>query len=342
MTAVVALRSTVFFATVTFMPVFAIAVTHVDKALGSVALLTLLLGASLAFVDLREQPRPDAALWALAGAVVAILAVAFLTYVSLVVPAARSLETVFGRTRSFFDNNIDPIVLYTVSGRIARVNPAAKVMLGLGRPSIGTHYGAHVAPGMRAQMAVHFDRALDGQFAEFETAYVNASGERIPVVVTLSPVLVRGRVVNVYGTVKDNRTTLEVSEAMGRSEQQFRSIFEHTPDAATAMDGSGRYHRVNAAMEVLSGYAGEELIGEHVAKLCSPEFLPIALSNHESVLRGESREFDSALIRKDGTRREVWVRVVPIVIDGVVNGSFSFVKDVTEQRERERHARTQT
>lgn len=47
MTAVVALRSTVFFATVTFMPVFAIAVTHVDKALGSVALAAMLLGGAL-------------------------------------------------------------------------------------------------------------------------------------------------------------------------------------------------------------------------------------------------------------------------------------------------------
>lgn len=44
MTTVVALRSTVFFAVVTFMPVFAIAVTHVDKALGSVALAAMLLG----------------------------------------------------------------------------------------------------------------------------------------------------------------------------------------------------------------------------------------------------------------------------------------------------------
>lgn len=44
MTAVVALRSTVFFGAVTFMPVYAIAVTHVDKALGSVALAAMLLG----------------------------------------------------------------------------------------------------------------------------------------------------------------------------------------------------------------------------------------------------------------------------------------------------------
>ncbi|MGA8532941.1 MAG: MFS transporter [Candidatus Tumulicola sp.] len=44
MTVVVALRSTVFFATVTFMPVFAIAVTHVDAALGSAALAAMLLG----------------------------------------------------------------------------------------------------------------------------------------------------------------------------------------------------------------------------------------------------------------------------------------------------------
>ncbi|MBV8723054.1 MAG: MFS transporter [Candidatus Eremiobacteraeota bacterium] len=43
MAAVVALRSTVFFAAVTFMPVFAISVTHVDKAVASIALAAMLL-----------------------------------------------------------------------------------------------------------------------------------------------------------------------------------------------------------------------------------------------------------------------------------------------------------
>lgn len=44
MAGVVALRSAVFFAAVTFTPVYAIAVTHVDKALASVALAVMLLG----------------------------------------------------------------------------------------------------------------------------------------------------------------------------------------------------------------------------------------------------------------------------------------------------------
>jgi FSR family fosmidomycin resistance protein-like MFS transporter len=47
MAAVVAMRSAVFFAAVTFMPVYAIAVTHVDKALGSAALAAMLLAGAL-------------------------------------------------------------------------------------------------------------------------------------------------------------------------------------------------------------------------------------------------------------------------------------------------------
>jgi FSR family fosmidomycin resistance protein-like MFS transporter len=43
MSAVVALRSTVFFAAVTFTPIFAIAVTHVDKAVAEIALAAMLL-----------------------------------------------------------------------------------------------------------------------------------------------------------------------------------------------------------------------------------------------------------------------------------------------------------
>lgn len=47
MAAVVALRSTVFFAAVTFMPVFAISVTHVDKAVASIALAAMLLAGAV-------------------------------------------------------------------------------------------------------------------------------------------------------------------------------------------------------------------------------------------------------------------------------------------------------
>ncbi|HTU83281.1 MAG TPA: MFS transporter, partial [Candidatus Acidoferrales bacterium] len=47
MAGVVALRSTVFFAVVTFTPIFAITVTHVDKALGSVALAAMLFAGAI-------------------------------------------------------------------------------------------------------------------------------------------------------------------------------------------------------------------------------------------------------------------------------------------------------
>lgn len=311
-------------------------------ALGSVAFLTVLLGASLTYVELRVQPRPDAVLLATAGAIVAIVALGILVYVLMVRPAIAQLETVFERARGFFSNNPDPIVLYSNDGRIVKVNPAATSLLGLGRASIGTHYSAHLAAGMRTQTAVNFDCALSGETSEFETVYLNAAGERIPVISTLSPVISRKRVINVYGTIKDHRIALEISEAVGRSEQQFRSIFEHTPDAAIATDASGRYQRVNAAMETLSGYAGEELIGETVARVCGREYLPTALSHLERVLRGESREYDSILVRKDGARREVRVRTVPMIIDGVVRGSFSFLKDTTTQRALERRTRMQT
>lgn len=50
LTGVVALRSMAFLAAVTFMPVFAIAVTHVSKLLGSVALTALLIGGAIGTV----------------------------------------------------------------------------------------------------------------------------------------------------------------------------------------------------------------------------------------------------------------------------------------------------
>jgi FSR family fosmidomycin resistance protein-like MFS transporter len=94
MTGVVALRSTVFFAAVTFTPVFAIAVTHVDKALASFALAAMLFGGAFGTlwggriadrIDRRRVISISLACAALLGAGIVAVAVFVPSFVSIVV-----------------------------------------------------------------------------------------------------------------------------------------------------------------------------------------------------------------------------------------------------------------
>jgi len=55
------------------------------------------------------------------------------------------------------------------------------------------------------------------------------------------------------------------------SEQRYRSLFDHHPDAVYSFDREGHFVSANAACEGLTGYSLKELIGKPFAPLIVPE-----------------------------------------------------------------------
>jgi MFS transporter, FSR family, fosmidomycin resistance protein len=97
---VVALRSTAFFAAVTFLPIFAISVVHVDKVLGSLAFSTMLLaGAASTIWAGRVADRIDRRVvvtWSLAGTALFAACVAALGRYAPNYPALLPLAVALG------------------------------------------------------------------------------------------------------------------------------------------------------------------------------------------------------------------------------------------------------
>jgi PAS domain-containing protein len=84
----------------------------------------------------------------------------------------------------------------------------------------------------------------------------------MPVRLRLVPARVNGKIVGIVGFARDGRRRRCREEQFMRSEQQFRSLFENHPDALALHDLAGRFLRVNAASERLTGYTVEELVGQ--------------------------------------------------------------------------------
>jgi MFS transporter, FSR family, fosmidomycin resistance protein len=132
MTVMVALRSTVFFAAVTFMPVFAIAVAHVDKALGSAALAAMLFGGAFGtlwggrLADRFDRRRIISLSLVLtfAGAAALALTGAFLPVFALIVPVANAFGVALGLSAGV-------IVVVGQEYLPQRIGVAAGVTLGL-------------------------------------------------------------------------------------------------------------------------------------------------------------------------------------------------------------------
>jgi len=118
-------------------------------------------------------------------------------------------------------------------------------------------------------------------------------------------------------------------ERLAKSEAWYRSIFDRHPNPAVALNRDGCYLRVNEAMERLSGFREDELIGKP-ARMTAPECIPQVEQALDSALQGQPTQFDIDLIRKNGERRQISIDAIPMAADGVVEGMYAFSRDVTE------------
>lgn len=271
-------------------------------------------------------------------AVVAAGAVAAGVFLYLVVlrPTKQRMVKLAARLAALYENNADMIAFYSRSGNVTHANRAAREWFHDDPQLVGRTFEQHVLPSERATSALHFTRALAGASASFETVFVRADGTELPVMATLQPVVVGGAVTGVYGIAKDASRVRSAQDELQRSEQRFRSIFEHTHDAAFAIDRRGCFVAINEAATTLTGYGERELIGKSAERIVPADLLELARDVTRSTLRGQTGEHDATMVRKDGSSIDVRVHMLPIRERGEVTGAFAFVKDVSAQRALER------
>jgi len=120
------------------------------------------------------------------------------------------------------------------------------------------------------------------------------------------------------------------------SEQRYKSLFEHNPDAIFWLDLEGNFLSINAASESLIGYEAEYFIGRHFGPLIVPEDLESALEHFEMARRGEPQNYEVAISHRDGRRLDLNVTSIPIVVEGEIVGVYGIAKDITGRKALER------
>lgn len=127
------------------------------------------------------------------------------------------------------------------------------------------------------------------------------------------------------------------------SEQRFRSLFDHHPDAIYTLDTRGCYTALNPAVKQRFGFDSDKLVGLPFGGRGAP---PI---EHEQPLKvalsGKSVTYEGATHDAFGRIIPVQVSLAPITVDGKVVGAFGITKDISERKIAEqllqRHARQQ-
>jgi PAS domain S-box-containing protein len=98
------------------------------------------------------------------------------------------------------------------------------------------------------------------------------------------------------------------ADAIVEQEEKYRSLVENLNDVVFETDTAGLLTYVNPAVEDISGYAPEEIIGRHFKKLLHRNDAPTAEKRLRKILDGGSLPpFEYRLVGKDGHVR--WIRV---------------------------------
>jgi PAS domain S-box-containing protein len=136
---------------------------------------------------------------------------------------------------------------------------------------------------------------------------------------------VAGLVVSRYDLKARNR-----HRRLSEREQQFRAVFEGTPDALVITDDQGRYVAANPAAADLFGLERSELVGKRLAAF-TPDDVDVG-EEWAAFLDEGTRRGEFELVRADGEVRPVAFAATANVLPG---RHLSALRDVTERTRRE-------
>lgn len=147
-----------------------------------------------------------------------------------------------------------------------------------------------------------------------------------------------GRLLGGVAVTIDVTQRKKESEALRKSEERYRRLFETSRDGIVAVNLDGQILEANPAYQEMLGYEFEELKRltymdltpqiwhEMEAKIVQEQILPL----------GESAEYEKEYIRKDGTVFPISLRTWTVMDeDGRIVGMRAFVRDISERAKTE-------
>lgn len=242
------------------------------------------------------------------------------------------LEESRQRYKSLFMHNPDAAYSMDLDGQLNNVNPALVKMLGYSEEElINMTFVPVVAPEDLPLTMEKFQAASTGEPQNYVIRGVRKDCSRLQMYITNTPIIVEGKIIGIYGIAKDISKEMETQRLLEENEEKYRSLFENNFDAVFEMDLEGNFKNVNKMAEALTGYSKEELYVMAFPKLISAD-LNTVKRNFQLAIKGESFLNEQKIRDKDGKIVEIEISSMPIRKNGIVDGIFSIVRDITEKK----------
>ncbi len=140
------------------------------------------------------------------------------------------------------------------------------------------------------------------------------------------------------GQILDITERQEAIEALAESERLNSELIAHASDGIVSVDTQGRVLSANPAIERISGWAVQEVLGRDFRQLgvITERSLPVAAARFPRTLAGEpGPPYELSIVRKDGRPAVIEVNSSPIRREGRVAGVQVMLRDITERKRAE-------
>jgi PAS domain S-box-containing protein len=229
-------------------------------------------------------------------------------------------------------------------GRVTNWNPGAERIKGYtAEEAVGTHFSRFYTPEDRAADRPTRALATAARTGRVETEgwRVRKDGSRFWASVVIDAIRdEEGRLIGFAKITRDVTETREAQRRLEESERHFRLLVQSVTDYAIFMlDLTGRVTSWNEGARRITGYAAEEIVGEHVSRFHTEEDRAAGMPARGLVLAaGEGRfEAEGWRVRKDGSRFWASVVIEPVRDEaGRLIGFAKITRDITERREAQR------
>lgn len=151
---------------------------------------------------------------------------------------------------------------------------------------------------------------------EFDWQVLKKDGGKLFVETTVIPIKDGGKVTGFRGIVRDITGRKQAEEALRRSENLYRTIFENTGTATIIIEEDLTISLMNSEMERLSGYSKEELEGQSPWTLLVDPADVQRMADYHRLRRANPeiipRNYEFKLLTKDGSKRNIWLTIAMI------------------------------
>ncbi|WP_256762402.1 PAS domain S-box protein [Cohnella sp. WQ 127256] len=173
-------------------------------------------------------------------------------------------------------------------------------------------------------------------FSEYRI--VHANGETRWIQVRIIPSQNEfGLVERLDGTATDITSRKMIEDALNRSEQRYKSLFEYNSDVVCELDPLGNLRAINPAAENITG---ERWLDDQATPCLMETFgvqdVLLMTDHFQQALHGHSPQYNVTSQHKNGKVYAWEMKNIPIYVDNQVMGVYTIARDISIRKEMEK------